>query len=188
MAQGWRPGAISNRLLRKLNKAKRETLPVLRTKPTKKTKKRIEDKPTLIICKKNGEYRVEMQVSPEDSETNVNQSTPLVYKITSEYNDERVQKRLRKQRRLVKEAVDKVWVDPYHPELCEKTCLRAYKQAIGLYDPNNPECTCSDEEEKEEVCSCCDDEEDGDDDESSECSSLDLEWEIHFSPPIAYQA
>lgn len=185
IAQGWRPGAISKRLLRKLNKAKRKPDTVQRVKPTKKTKKRVEDKPTLIICKRNGEYRVEMQVSPENSETNVDQCTPMVYKITREDNDERIQKRLRKRQRLVKEAVDRAYVDPYHPEACEKICLKVYKQAIGL-DPNKPECICSDEEEEvEEECSCCNAEEYED---SSDCSSLDLEWEIHFSPPIAYQA
>lgn len=182
---GWKPGAISNRLLKQLNKAKRQTQPEQGIKPKKKVKKRIEDKPTLIISKKNGEYRVEMQVSPEDSDVNVDQCSPLVYRIGREDTEERIQKRLRRRQRLIKEAVDKVWVDPYHPEVCEKTCLRAYKEAVGLADPNNPECTCTVAEEKEDVCSCCNSVED---DDSSQCSSLDLEWEIHFSPPIAYRS
>ena len=180
---GWKPGAISNRLLKKLNKVKRQTQPEQGVKPKKKAKKRIEDKPTLIISKKNGEYRVEMQVSPEDSELNVDHCSPLIYRIGREDTEERIQKRLRRQQRLVKEAVGKVWVDPYHPEICEKTCLRAYKEAVGLADPNKPECTCTVVAEEEDVCSCCNSVEE--DDDTSECSSLDLEWEIHFSPPIA---
>lgn len=188
MAQGWKPGAISKGLLKKLNKAKQQTQQLLRKKPPKKTnKKKVEDKPTLIICKRNGEYHVEMQASPEDSNANVDQTQcgPLVYRISREDNEERIQKRLRKRQRIVKKAIDKVWADPYHPEACKQTCLRAYNEAMGLSDLTNTEYTCSEEDENG-VCSYCGDEED--DDDSSDASSLDLEWEIHFSPPIAAQA
>ncbi|XP_050558855.1 uncharacterized protein LOC118266748 isoform X4 [Spodoptera frugiperda] len=181
--QGWRPGAISNQLLKQLNKVRMETHPVEKAKPTKKTKKRIVDKPTLIICKRRGEYRVEMQVSPEDSEMNIDHCSPLIYRISREDNEERIEKRLRKRHRLIKKAVDEVWEDPYHPEVCEKSCLKAYKQAIGQSD-YSPECNCSEEEQDDESCSCCD----GEDDDTSDASSLDLEWEIHFSPPIASQS
>ncbi|KAH9629280.1 hypothetical protein HF086_008362 [Spodoptera exigua] len=180
--QGWRPGAISNRLLKKLNKARRQTHPVEKAKPTKKTKKRVIDKPTLIICKRRGEYRIEMQVSPADNEVNMDHCSPLIYRISREDNEERVEKQQRKRHRIIKKAVDKVWEDPYHPEACEKTCLKAYKQAIGLYDSND-ESSLSEQEENES-CSCCN----GEDDDSSDASSLDLEWEIHFSPPIASQS
>ncbi|KAJ8722418.1 hypothetical protein PYW07_003598 [Mythimna separata] len=166
-----------------MDKIKQKQQPVPRVKPkAKSNKKTVEDKPTLIICKKKGEYHVEMQACPENSEVNTNQYDPLVYRISREGNEERIQQRLRKKQRLVEEAVKKAWVDPYHPEICEKTCLRAYREAIGLSNPNNPDCNCSVEEEEEDKCSCCVDEED-----SSDCSSLDVEWEIHFSPPIASQ-
>ncbi|XP_060800453.1 uncharacterized protein LOC106137708 [Amyelois transitella] len=125
-----------------------------------------------------------MQVNPENSESNDNQTySPLIYKIARPNNEERVMKLERKKRRLVKEAVGN-WPDPFHPEYCERTCLKAYKQAVGLlpYDPNNPECSCEEAKynDDEDVCSCC---EEDDDSLSSDCSSLDINWEIHFTPP-----
>ncbi|CAB3239193.1 unnamed protein product [Arctia plantaginis] len=184
VAQGWKPGAISKRLLRKLNKAKKSKLPVRKVKVAKKVKKNVEGKPTLIVCKMNGAYHIEMQVSSANSDTNIDQCSPLKYTIQNEDNEERIQKRLRKRQRLIKEAVNKVWSDPYHPDVCEKTCLKAYKQAVGLlpYDPNNPECTCSNDEESEDSISCFCEESDT----SSEGGSLDLQWEIHFTPPSAH--
>lgn len=144
----------------------------------------MEDKPTLIICKMNGEYHIEMQVSPQNSNTRVHTEnySPLIYKIKTEDNEKKLLKRERKRQRLVKRAVDEVWSDPYHPEFCEKTCAKAYKQAVGIlpYDPTNPDCTCSHEEvEESHTCSCYES------DSSSDDSSLDLQWEIHFTPPIA---
>lgn len=184
VAQGWKPGAISKRLLRKLNKAKKLKLPVREVKVAKKIKKNVEEKPTLIVCKMNGAYHIEMQVLPENSNTNIDQCSPLKYTVKSEDNEERIQKRLSKRHRLIREAVEKVWSNPYHPEICEKTCLKAYKQAIGIlpYDPNNPECTCCSGEESEDSVSCFCEESDT----SSEGSSLDLQWEIHFTPPSAH--
>lgn len=182
--KGWKPGAISKRLLCKLNKAKRQTSAVETSKPLKKLKKRTETKPTLIICKVNGEYRVEMQTAPENNEGSNEQYTPLVYKIAKADNKDKLAKLELKRRQLVKEIIGD-FEDPYHPDVCEKTCLKAYKQAIGLLplDPNRPDCTCSDgaagQDSLKESCHCYYD------DVSSDCSSMDIDWEIHFSPPIA---
>ncbi|CAG9784015.1 unnamed protein product [Diatraea saccharalis] len=181
VANGWKPGAISKCLLRKLKKAKLRRHAVESSKPTKKAKKRTEAKPTLIVCKVNGEYRIEMQTSPENNEGNNEQYSPLVYKIAKPSNKDKLAKLQLKKRCLVKEIIGD-FEDPYHPEICEKTCLKAYKQAIGLLpnDHNNPECSCGDcvQEESSESCHC------EYDDVSSDCSSMDIDWEIHFSPPI----
>lgn len=184
MAKGWRPGAITRRLLRKLNQAKLRRNAAEDSKyPLKKAKKRPDNKPTLMICKVKGEYIVEMQVTGENSEGTVEQYNPLVYRIAKTNNEEKVAKLERKRRRLVREAVGDVLRDAYRPDVCERTCLRAYKQAVGLlpFDPNNPECICDEEDapapEPSPSCSC------GDDDISSDCSSMDIDWEIHFTPP-----
>lgn len=165
--------------------ARRKRFAVAHYRPLKKAKKRAETKPTLIICKVNGEYRVEMQVTAENSEGTQEVYNPLVYKIAKASNKDKIAKLERKKRRLIKEAVEEVWEDPYHPEYCERTCLRAYKQAVGLlpYDPNNPDCTCDYEGEEPVSSSSCSCE---DDDVSSDCSSLEADWEIHFTPPYVY--
>ncbi|XP_049867255.1 uncharacterized protein LOC126367669 [Pectinophora gossypiella] len=182
---GWRPGAISKRLLQKLNQAKLNRSIVARIKRTKKLKKpsSSEEKPTLIVAKRNGEYIVEMQTFDETSEGK-EPCKPLIYKIASANNEEKIRKRELKTQRLIDKTAEKIWSDPYHPEVCETTCLKAYKQAIGLlpYDPNNPECICpedmqSEATEEEEVVSY--------EDDSSDCSSLDVDWELHFTPPGA---
>lgn len=121
---------------------------------------------------------MEMQV--EDIE-GIEQYKPLKYTIASASNQEKIERRERKRERLIQLAFKNVFSDPYHPEDCQKTCLKAYKQAVGLlpYGSNNPECTCSDVGEElspEENYSAL---------EETDESSLDLDWEIHFTPPIA---
>ncbi|KAJ0180762.1 hypothetical protein K1T71_004166 [Dendrolimus kikuchii] len=125
-----------------------------------------------------------MQVAPSNKDSN-EEYTPIIYRIARENNEDYVKQKKRKERRLIRQMVKNVWQDPYHPEICEETCLKAYKQAIGAvpFDPNNLECICPEEKDVETIASCsCDDA-----DVSSDCSSLDLDWEIHFSPPIACQ-
>ncbi|KAM3961312.1 uncharacterized protein ACR2FA_004650 [Aphomia sociella] len=181
VAQGWRPGAISTRLLGKLNKAKLQKSAVELEKPSKKSKKRIDNKPALIISKIDGEYKIEMQVTPP-LESTQDYCSPLVYKITKANNEDRIKKLEKKKQRLIRNAVGDVWCDLYHPDVCERTCQKAYKRTIGLlpFDANNSDRICeSDEEGMENINSClCDDEND-----SSNCSSTDINWEIHFSPP-----
>lgn len=122
-----------------------------------------------------------MKVDSADKNTVCN---PLVYKIATADNLQKVKARARKERRLIRKTVREVWSDPYHPEVCQTTCYKAYKQAIGLdpYDPYNPECICPEEDYFEDLdsCSCIDT------DADSECSSLDVDWEIHFTPPSAF--
>lgn len=124
-----------------------------------------------------------MQVKPENSEDNNQQCSPLIYRIARANNMDRVRRLERKRLRLIKQVVGD-WTDPYHPEVCETRCLKAYQQAMGIlpFDPNNPDCICEDQDNKEvlESCSCEDDETDI----SSDCSSLDIDWEIHFTPPF----
>ncbi|KAG6438905.1 hypothetical protein O3G_MSEX000316 [Manduca sexta] len=108
--------------------------------------------------------------------------TPVVYKIANESNAERQRLNEMHRRRVIRKAVDEVWSDPYHPELCEDICYKTYQQAIGLmpYHANNPDCICSDEDiETIASCSC-------DDVDVNSDSSSDVEWEIQFSPPNAH--
>lgn len=186
ISRGWKPGAISKRLLSILNKAKSHQYNVQMSKPVKKAKKRVEEKPTLIVCKRNGEYIIEMQVEPGKDEVNVDNCSPLIYKIAPEDNEDRIKGKERKQRRLIRKAVKEVWSDHYDPDICQKNaCFKAYQHAIGLlpYDPNNSVCNCPEEKDADDDLNSCS----WDDiDVSSECSSLDVDWEIHFSPPIVY--
>lgn len=164
-----------------MNAAKLLTSEIARRKPAKKSKKRAEEKPTLIVAKKAGQYFVELQVDAEN-EGNYEQYKPLIYKIASADNEEKVRKRKRREQRLIKETFNKVFTDPYHPEVCEQTCLKAYRQAMGVtpYDPNRPVCVCPEEIEEVDTATL------DSDDDSSDYSDLDLDWEIHFTPPIAY--
>lgn len=177
---GWRPGAVSKHLLKKLNKAKNRSAAKEQSAPIKKQKKQVTDKPTLIISKCNGEYIVEMQAEGDKRKS----CNPLMYKITTADNQEKVKAKARKERRLVRRAVGSVWSDPYNPEACTDTCYKVYKQAIGFdpFNPCNPECVCPDEYVDDlDSCSCSDDM-----DIDSEASSLEVDWEINFTPPNAF--
>lgn len=128
-----------------------------------------------------------MQVTGDNGEGNVEHYNPLVYKIANANNKDKISKLERKKRRLIKEAIGEVWQEPYHPEVCERRCLKAYKQAVGLlpFDPENPECNCDNylpQKVEATSCSCTDD------DISSDTSSLGMDWEIHFTPPYAYHS
>lgn len=160
-----------------LNLAKNSHPEAKLAKPAKKSKRRIDDKPTLIICKRNGEYVVEMKNDALDKNTACN---PLVFEIASADNEDKIRARARKKRRLINRAVDEVWTDPYNPDACRDVCYKVYKQAIGLdpFGPYDPECNCLEQELETESCSCGTLE--------SDCSSLDVDWEIHFSPPSAF--
>lgn len=178
---GWRPGAVTKRVLKHLNRAKKRSTIAQQSAPAKKQKHQVEDKPTLIICKRNGEYIVEMQAESQDKRT---PCEPLVYKIAAADNAKKVKAKARKERRLVRKAVGAVWSDPYNPDACKETCYKVYKQAIGFdpFDPCNPECVCPEEYVDDlDSCSCSEGT-----DADSEASSLDVDWEIHFTPPSAF--
>lgn len=164
--------------MRQLNAAKLRASETEQRKPLKRFKKRPEDKPTLIVAKKAGAYYVELQVDAE-AEGSYEHHTPLIYKIASANNEEKIRKRKRREQRLINETFNRVFTDNFHPELCEQTCLKAYRQALGVpsYDSSTPESTCSEEVDTVTLES---------DIESSDDSDLDLDWEIHFTPPIAY--
>ncbi|KAJ2953007.1 hypothetical protein O0L34_g7388 [Tuta absoluta] len=183
LANGWRPGAISKRLLHKLNKAKQNTSTVLNKKPLKKQRKReYEEKPALIVAKRNGEYIVEMQVNDKNDDNTP--CKPLIYKIASPDREERMKLRALKTQRLIEKARKEVIAtDWYNPDACEQKCGKAYKMATGAYeyDQAMAECICPEDmidsndpstmtESSSEV-------------DSSDYSSLDLDWEIHFTPP-----
>ncbi|CAH2086063.1 unnamed protein product [Euphydryas editha] len=181
----WKPGAVSKRLLRMLNKAKLRKSNVEAIKRTKRTKKKIEDKPTLKVSKVDGKYHIEMQVTPYKSEENTEQYKPLIYEIESINNIYKVKQKERLQRRLVRAAVNKVWSDPYHPNACENICLNTYKQAVGIL-PLEENCKATTKEEEIETINSfsCDD-----DEVSLSCTSSEVNWEIHFTPPLVrYQA
>lgn len=153
-----------------LDKAKLRKSTVETVKRTRRTKKKFEEKPTLKISKIDGKYHIEMQVTPEKFEENVEQYDPLIYEIESVNNKSKVKKKERLQKRLVRAAVKEVWSDQYQPDAC-KMPLEGNFKAI--------------EEEVEAVnsCSCEDDE------VSVSCSSSEVNWEIHFTPPLTrYQA
>ncbi|XP_063359189.1 uncharacterized protein LOC134648631 [Cydia amplana] len=176
VAQGWKPGAVSKYILRKLKRATLRSAAVADSAPVKKSKMKCGDKPTIVIKKKDGEYSVEMQVTSEN-EQNCVVYDPLVYKIASASNEERVRRRERKARRLIKNMV-KEFDDPFHPDVCQQTCVRGYKEIIGVFDS---ECQ-GDVGSVTESCSC---EDEQDQEQDSDGSSLDLDWEIQFSPPNA---
>lgn len=107
---------------------------------------------------------------------------PLIYKIAKENNSEKIRARTRKEKRLIQEAIEEVWSDPYHPEACDAVCHKAYQQTLGIFpgDPyfeeRRPEAVYS-TSSPSASCSC-------DAVSISTDSSLDVDWEIHFTPPI----
>lgn len=155
-----------------LNRAKQRTSIAQSNIPLKKSKTKGVDKPLLIISKKQGEYNVEMQVASDQGPSDYK---PLIYKIASASNEEKVRRRAEKERRLVRNVINE-YRDPYHPQLCEQICYCAYKDAVGFFD-DVPEVNKPGEPLTECLSSC--------EDEGSDCSSLDVDWEIHFTPPIA---
>lgn len=102
---------------------------------------------------------------------------PLLYKIESTNNKTKIRKKEMLQKRLIRDAVKEIWSDPYHPELCEEICLKSYEEAIGVF----PEEEC---EDGEGTCDISSYEED-----DISISSSEIDWEIHFTPPLmCYQA
>lgn len=156
-----------------LNRAKRCTATVENNTPLKKSKTKGVDKPLLIISKKQGQYNVEMQTAPEQGSS---EYKPLIYKIASASNEEKVRRREKKERRLVRNVI-KEFRDPYHPQLCEQSCYCAYKDAVGFFE-DVPEVNKDTAEPLTESPSSSDE-------DDSDSSSLDLDWEIHFTPPKA---
>ncbi|CAG5051143.1 unnamed protein product [Parnassius apollo] len=181
--EGWRPGAISKRLMKKLYEAKRKKSVVEEIKQIKKAKKRIENKPTLMISKRDGEYRVEIQTTPAFNVLSREEYSPLIYRIAKADNEDRIKKKNRIKRRLVRRATNDIWIDNNNTKDCDNVCLEAYKQAVGL--PNSGgksfENHCSELEaiDMPDSCFC------SDNDISSSCASSEVDWEIHFSPPSA---
>lgn len=176
---GWKPGAISKRLLRKLNEAKRSKYIVKEMRQTKRTKKRFEQKPTLVISKQDGEYRIEMQVTPEANDALSERYSPLVYRVAKANNEDRNKKKERIKRRLLRRVAKDIFSDAYDPNVCDNVCLEAYKQAVGL-PSRGDELTCmrhADQDALLNSCSCSDEE------VSSSCTSSEVDWEIQFSPP-----
>ncbi|XP_045532518.1 uncharacterized protein LOC123720090 isoform X4 [Pieris brassicae] len=165
---GWKPGAISKRLLKMLNKAKLRKSVVTEIKQVKRQKKLTAPKPLITVGKTNGQYHIEMQVSEND------EHTPLIYDIESVNNKAKLRKREKLQKYLTSNAVKKVWSDPFHPQNCENVCLKSFYEAMGMTAretvPENIEencCTCKNEEV------------------SSSCDSSEADWVIHFTPPIS---
>ncbi|XP_045781744.1 uncharacterized protein LOC123878544 [Maniola jurtina] len=179
VSRGWKPGAISNRLLRMLDKAKSNKSTAERVEHIKRTKKQVEEKPTLIVCKRNGHYHVELQASADKQKELNEQYTPLIYKIETLNNKAKIKKKEKIQRRLTRAALNGAWSDPVYPEACENVCLPAYKQAVGIL-PESGDDRIDFQEHVDDSNSCsCDDEE-----ISSSCESSDVDWEIHFTPPF----
>ncbi|KPJ19084.1 hypothetical protein RR48_12595 [Papilio machaon] len=180
VSKGWKPGAISKRLLRKLNKAKRSKLVVQEVKHTKKTKKRKEEKATLIISKIDGEYKIEMQAMPDGNDESLEQFTPLIYKIANADNEDRKNKKERLKRRILRRAAKDI-KDSYNPKACDEICLNAYKHAVGILKSDDYFTGVKKDMEKGDIldsCSCSDI-------ELSSCTSSEVDWEIHFSPPLS---
>ncbi|CAH0721997.1 unnamed protein product, partial [Brenthis ino] len=173
--QGWKPGAVSKKLLRVLNKAKLRKSKVESIKPMRRFKKQVDDKPTLIVCKRNGTYHIEMQATNSKEDSN-GAYKPLLYKIESTNNKAKIRQKEMLRKRLIRGAVKEIWSDPYHPELCEQICLKSYdEEAIGVF----PKEECEDEEGPCDI-SCY---------EEDDISSFEIDWEIHFTPPLmCYQA
>lgn len=165
-----------------LNKAKLRKSTVETIKPTRRTKKKIEEKPTLKISKIDGKYHIEMQVMPEKFEENVERCDPLIYEIESVNNKSKIKKKERLQRRLIRAAVKKVWSDTYNPDACKNICLDTYERAFDTL-PLEGNYKAIEEVETVNSCSCEDDE------VSVSCSSSEVNWEIHFTPPLTrYEA
>ncbi|KAI5641720.1 hypothetical protein NE865_06024 [Phthorimaea operculella] len=180
LTNGWRPGAISKRLLHKLNKAKQNTSTVSNKKPLKKQKKREnEDKPALVVAKRNGEYIVEMQVNNKNDDNTP--CKPLIYKIASPDREERMKLRALKTQKLIEKARKEIATDWYNPDACEQKCGKAYKMATGAYeyDQAMADCICPEDMIDSNDASTAE----SSSVDSSDYSSLDLDWEIHFTPP-----
>nr|AON96575.1 hypothetical protein [Bicyclus anynana] len=161
-----------------LNKAKSQKSTAETVKRTKRTKKQTEDKPTLIVCKRSGQYHVELKATPDNPDECTEQCTPLIYKIESDNNKVKIKKRDKIQKRLIKAAVNEVWSDPYQPEACEDICLPAYQRAMGVFPESGDDYVPNKFPKDPDSCSCDDEE------ISSTCNSSEVEWEIHFTPPI----
>ncbi|CAH2246444.1 jg25513 [Pararge aegeria aegeria] len=159
-----------------LNKAKSHKSTAETVKRAKRTKKNVENKPTLIVGKHNGQYHIELQATPESPDLSPNQCTPLIYKIESAKDKAKLKRKDNIRRRLVNAAVKEVWSDPYHPEACEKVCLPAFQQTIGNF-PETGDDHIFDEAQNDFDSSC------DDGDISSSCNSSEVNWEIHFTPP-----
>lgn len=179
---GWRPGAVSKRLLHMLKKAKSMKSTERNVKTTKRTKKQAEEKPTLKISKRDGVYCIELQATESSKEPNT-ANTPLVYKVESETNKARKKKKDRIQRRLIKNAVTNVWPKTFEAANCDDICLKALKESVGILSFDETDVFVrGDELKNNDSCSCEDDE------VSSSCTSSDVDWEIGFTPPlIRYQ-
>ena len=163
--------------MRILNKAKLRKPKVEITKPLKRVKKQIEDKPTLVVCKRNGAYHIQMQPSIGTNDNNTPYK-PLVYKIGSTNNMAKIQKKEMFKNDLIRDAVKGIWSDFYYPELCEQACLKVLADTIDL-----PEEYYDEETDINEYGTC---------DEKEDClsyKSSEIDWEIQFTPPlISYEA
>lgn len=148
-------------------------------KSLKNLKKVVADKPTLIVRKKDGEYKIEMRPVGEDSNEDF---TPVIYKIANKDYKNYVIERKRK-KYLAGQVVEDIW-NPNYPEVCDEMYMNVYKhlnRAISL-DHNDPNCVFNEKKDKTiDYCSC------SDVDMTSDSSSEDVDWEIYFSPPIAYK-
>lgn len=146
----------------------------------KRAKKQKEDKPTLTVCKLNGQYHVELQATPAFPEECLSQLSPLIYTIESLDRKAKLKKKDYIKKKLVEAAVNEAWSDPFHTEACENKCLPAYNLAVGF----SPEIGDYNKIAEEEIYSgsCL-----SDDEVSSSCNSSEVDWEIHFTPPISCQ-
>lgn len=155
MKNGWKPGAISKRLLRIFNAGKLRDATSIKSKPAEKPKKDAKDKPTVLITKLDGRYCLEMQVRDGVS---LKEYQPLKYSITSSSHDAQIKRNSEKRQRYSnKTALDGVSLDSQRSEL--DICRRSNR--LDDQSENN----LSFEE-----------------DFSSECSSI-FYWELQYSPP-----
>lgn len=146
----------------------------------KRGKKQVIDKPLLVVSKQDGVYSVRMEVTNNENSQESKTYEPLIYKICKADNDEKIKRREKITRKLIREEI-KDWKDPYHPEVCNTTCLKAYRQAIGL--PVTSDCELDDFVKI--PAAKVSDSGSLDEDIESNCSSLDVDWEIKFTPPHA---
>lgn len=153
-----------------LNKAKLRKSTVTEIKLARRQRKRTEAKPLIIVGKTNGRYHIEMQVSE-----NYEKHTPLVYKIESVNNKGKLKKREKVITDLTSAAIKQVWSDPFHPKDCENICLKDFYEAMRTRAPGFD----AENNKEEESCSCADEE------IIYSCDSSEVDWEIHFTPPIA---
>ncbi|KOB65426.1 Uncharacterized protein OBRU01_22777 [Operophtera brumata] len=189
----WRPGAANKILVRRYRALREGVEGAKKKRGLMQRKKKPDNKPTLIVKKKDGEYIVQMEVFKKYSKDRLlfqnpyEDKPPLIYSIgkTAEEKANIQKQRDRRERRETRRK-SRLLQSTFRDK-CQEICLKAYNQAIGILplpNPNDPECPCYTQSPQNvtppiDSCSCSD---------VGTISSSDTdrdEWEIQFSPPAA---